>query len=422
MEINKKELDVITDGVKGMMTDRDNMQTELNDLKQKLADIETKAERRGGSSVDKEAEAKTQRKSLITAFLRKGRNADELVDFAKDFAREKQVDYAANFNTIEEEMSRSILEYAIDNTAFLMDMSSYMVGSVEHRRPILDPATRPTVEQTGENNSPPGTNPADTTTQQYIFVRAQFAKIYAMPALTHEMLLDSHLDLEAELLRLIAEEWALKLQQMIMFGNGDATGNTVNLRGFLNFRIDAESQIGGGVAYAEARLADNVRSPECFQIAPSGTNGVFGTDYTEIQDYFIDVQISLHHKYTMGAKWYFNRRTFAQLKKVRDAEGRALIEWGQLSRTADAEGMGYMLLGSPIVICDALPDSNPSAAAVVGLYGDIGRAQSIIPLAGSEHTIIDEITRKGQKLIYRDMRIGEIVGNHESVRVLFQGA
>ena len=83
-----------------------------------------------------------------------------------------------------------------------------------------------------------------------------------------------------------------------------------------------------------------------------------------------------------------------------------------------AWGEGYILLGRPIVIVDQLPVSGSNATPVI--YGDLKSAFKLVPLAGSEHFLIDDITTKGARTIYLDQRFGEIVGNSDAIRIALQ--
>lgn len=335
------------------------------------------------------------RKDAVRKFMNSAPAKANLQDFVK------QLDLATNSNTIEEQLGREIIELAIEGSAFLSEIGSQTVSSTDFRQLVL--ASRPNVEQTGEQD---GTTTAvsNTGTQTYTEVSALFAKIYAMPIMTHEILRDAHIDVEAELMRLIAEEWTFKLIDMLLFGDGAKANGIQNLRGLLGARIDA------GNAYAEALKADGVRSPEFFQVIKSGVASKFGADADAVQDYFIDLQAALPQKYQAKAKWYMTLKEFSNLKKLRTADGNPIIEFGKFSLTGAAWGEGYIMLGKPIVIIDQMP-----LGQVV--YGDLKAAYKMVPLAGSDHFIVDEVTTKGAKTVYLDHRFGEIIGNSDAIRV-----
>lgn len=370
------------------------MKQVLLDLANELADL--KANPPAAANPEAAAElARKQRKDAVRKFMNTAAAKSTLEAFVK------QLDLGENGNTIEQELGKDIIELAIANSAFLSEIGSQTVGSTDFRQLVL--ATRPTVEQTGEQD---GTTQAvdHTDTMTYTEVSALFAKVFAMPIMTHEILRDSHIDVEAELMRLIAEEWEFKLIDMLLFGDGTKTNGIQNLRGLLNARIDA------GNGFAEALKEDGTRSPEFFQVVKSGVAGKYGADVEAVQDYFIDLQASLPQKYQAGAKWYMTLKEFSSLKKLRTADGHPIIEFGKFSISGAAWGEGYIMLGKPIVIIDQFP-----LGRVV--YGQLKTAFKVVPLAGSDHLIVDEVTKKGAKSVYVDHRFGEIIGNSDSIRV-----
>ncbi|HCG9221676.1 TPA: phage major capsid protein [Vibrio parahaemolyticus] len=395
------------------ITNSEEMKSVLLEMANAMADIESKA-RPAKTAEEVKAEKDAERKEVVRKFLNTAPAKSTLEAFAK------QLDLTSVGNTIEEEMSREIIKLAIANDAFLSEIGSQTVSSTDFRQLVL--AARPNVEQTGEQDGKT-TAVAPTGTQTYTEVSALFGKIFAMPVMTHEILRDSHIDVEAELMSLIAEEWTFKLIHMLLFGDGKKANGIQNLRGLLEFRVDKAGNYFGGdgsVKFAEALKADGERSPDCFQVVKTGVKGSFGTDTGAVQDYFIDLQASLPQKYQSTAKWYMRLETFSQLKKLRTADGYPIIEFGKFSVSGAAWGEGYILLGRPIVIIDQMPKQGADSTPVI--YGDLKRAFKVVPLAGSDHYIVDEVTTKGAKTIYLDHRFGEIIGNSDAIRVALQSA
>ncbi|KAB0285465.1 phage major capsid protein [Vibrio fortis] len=386
------------------ISNTEEMKAVMLELANELADIEAKG--RVGKSTEEAAQEKAQeRKDVVRKFLNTAPAKSALDTFAK------QLDLTSVGNTIEQELSTEIIKLAIDNSAFLSEIGNQTVSSTDFRQLVL--AARPDVQQTGEQDGKT-TAVAVTGTQNYTEVSALFAKIFAMPVLTHEIIRDSAIDVEAELMALIAEEWTFKLIAMLLFGDGEKTDGIQNLRGLLNYRIDA------GKSFAEALKEDGVRKPDYFQVIKTGVAGKFGTDTESTMDYFIDLQASLPQKYQANAKWYMRLETFSQLKKLRTKDGFPVIEFGKFAVSGSAHGEGYIMLGRPIVIIDQFPKMGANKTPVV--YGDLARAFKLVPLAGSDHYIVDEVTTKGAKTIYLDHRFGEIVGNCDAIRVALQAA
>ncbi|HHF0540216.1 TPA: phage major capsid protein, partial [Vibrio alginolyticus] len=378
------------------------MKQVMTELAHALADVEAKA-RDAKPAEQLEAEKKAERREVVRKFLNSAPAKQSLETYVK------QLDLTSAGNTIEEEMSKEIIKLAIANDVFLSEIGSQTVSSTDFRQLVLK--VRPDVEQTGEQDGV--TTPvANTGTQNYIEVSALFAKVFAMPILTHEILRDSHIDVEGELMSLIAEEWTFKLIDMLLYGDGKKVNGIQNLRGLLWHRVDREN------GFTESLKVDGARDPDYYQVIKTGVDGAFGATTEAVEDYFIDLQASLPQKYQSSAKWYMNLKTFSELKKLRTEQGFPIIEFGKFSMSGAAWGEGYILLGRPIVIVDQLPVSDSNATPVI--YGDLKSAFKLVPLAGSEHFLIDDITTKGARTIYLDQRFGEIVGNSDAIRIALQ--
>lgn len=386
------------------ISNTEEMKSVMTEMANALADIEAKA-RPAKTAEEVKAEKSAERREVVRKFMNTAPAKSSLGAFAK------QLDLTSAGNTIEEEMSKEIIELAIANSTFLGEIGSHSVSSTDFRQLVLN--SRPNVEQTGEQDG--NTTPVShTDTQTYVEVSALFAKIFAMPILTHEIIRDSHINVEGELMRLIAEEWTYKLIDMLLNGDGAKANGIQNLRGLLNARIDKAN------SFAEALKADGVRSPDFFQVVKTGVAGKFGTDAESVQDYFIDLQAALPQKYQANAKWYMTLKTFSELKKLRTADGFPVIEFGKFAVNGAAWGEGYVMLGRPIIIIDQMPVSGANATPVV--YGALAQAMKMVPLAGSDHFIVDEVTTKGAKTIYLDHRFGEIIGNSDAIRIALQAA
>ncbi|EOX4450810.1 phage major capsid protein [Vibrio alginolyticus] len=384
------------------ITNTAEMKQVMTELAHALADVEAKA-RDAKPAEQLEAEKKAERREVVLKFLNSAPAKQSLETYVK------QLDLTSAGNTIEEEMSKEIIKLAIANDVFLSEIGSQTVSSTDFRQLVLK--VRPDVEQTGEQDGV--TTPvANTGTQNYIEVSALFAKVFAMPILTHEILRDSHIDVEGELMSLIAEEWTFKLIDMLLYGDGKKVNGIQNLRGLLWHRVDREN------GFTESLKVDGARDPDYYQVIKTGVDGAFGATTEAVEDYFIDLQASLPQKYQSSAKWYMNLKTFSELKKLRTEQGFPIIEFGKFSMSGAAWGEGYILLGRPIVIVDQLPVSDSNATPVI--YGDLKSAFKLVPLAGSEHFLIDDITTKGARTIYLDQRFGEIVGNSDAIRIALQ--
>lgn len=226
------------------ITNTAEMKQVMTELAHALADVETKA-RANKTTEQVEAEKKAERREVVRKFLNTAPAKASMDTFVK------QLDLTANANTIEQEMSKEIIKLAVANDVFLSEIGNQTVSSTDFRQLVLK--KRPNVKQTGEQDGTT-TSVSTTDTQTYVEVSALFAKIFAMPVMTHEILRDSHIDVEGELMSLIAEEWTYKLIDMLLNGDGKKANGIQNLRGLLHFRVDREN------SFAEALKADGERS------------------------------------------------------------------------------------------------------------------------------------------------------------------
>lgn len=384
------------------ITNTAEMKTVLLEIANELADVKSNIPNNVDPAEAKEMVAKARQES-VRKFMNSAPAKSNLGTFVK------QLDLTTNSDAIEQELGKEIIELAIANSTFLNEIGNQTVSSTDFRQLVLN--VRPTISQTGEQDGVT-TAAGVTGTQTYKEVNALFTKIHAMPVMTHELLLDAHINVEAELMRLISEEWTFKLIDLLLNGDGTKTDGVQNLRGLLNSRLDKSN------AYAEALKVDGVRNPDTFQVLKTGVSGAFGADAEAIQDFLIDLQAGLPQKFQANSKWYMSLKTFSTVKKIRTADGFPVIEFGKFAVNGAAWDEGYVMLGRPIVIIDQMPDQGANATPVI--YGDLKSAFKLVPLAGSDHFIVDEITTKGAKTVYLDHRFGEIVGASDSIRVALQ--
>ena len=384
------------------ITSTEEMKSVLLELANELADVKANVPA-NVDHVEAKAIVAKARAEAVRKFMNSAPAKSNLGQYAK------QLDLTTNSDAIEQELGKEIIELAIANSNFLSEIGNQTVSSTDFRQLVLN--VRPTVAQTGEQDGVT-TAVGATGTQTYQEVSALFAKVYAMPVMTHELLRDAHINVEAELMRLISEEWTFKLIDMLLNGDGAKANGIQNLRGLLHARLDKAN------VFVEALKADGTRNPDTFQVIKTGVSAAFGADAEAIQDYFIDLQAALPQKYQGNAKWYMSLKTFSVLKKIRTADGFPVIEFGKFAVSGAAWDQGYVMLGRPIVIIDQMPNQGANATPVI--YGDLKAAYKLVPLAGSDHFIVDEITTKGAKTVYLDHRFGEIVGASDSIRVALQ--
>ncbi|MET2898068.1 phage major capsid protein [Vibrio rotiferianus] len=346
-------------------------------------------------------------KQVLGQYIRQG-NHNETIS---GFAGRKALDTVVADVTIEEVVSRELSERAIANSVVL---SQFRAGSLPNGSPYSVPkiATRPTVVQILENRN--GDVIPATDNQTYTETVADFSKAYSMPAFTHEAIADSVRDVEADALRLISEELQLYMIAQSLFGDKD--NNATDLRGLLTNRIDSAN------SYAIALQEDDVRDPEYLKVIKTGAANALPAD---VVNFLIDVQQDLSFKYQANAKWFMSRDIYKQLRKLTvgtdDARPLIINDFGSFNGNSTSE---VTLLGKPVVIVDQLDETHGTANDIALFYGDLQETLEFGPLSGPDtsHFIVDEVTIKGQKLLYQDMRMFSCLHENDALRVVVQAA
>jgi HK97 family phage major capsid protein len=120
-------------------------------------------------------------------------------------------------------------------------------------------------------------------------------------------------------------------------------------------------------------------------------------------DNVIELQYLLKAGYWPRATWVANRRTLSALRRLKDTTGQYL--W----QAPLAAGQAPTLLGLPIRVCDAM--ASPAANALSLLLADFQSLYTI--LERPTRLIVDQVTSKGQTLLYFSKRVsGHVVDDH----------
>lgn len=291
---------------------------------------------------------------------------------------------------IDQELGRRIIERARENVVILGLVGSKTVSSTDYREMVLRgyPATAKGTERV------PGSNQwTETGTQTYEQVVMKVGKQYAKPFISDEAISDPHIDLMAHLETLLAEEMSRYWANQVLFGDG----STDNLRGMLSSnRVDA----------TESLKDNNTRDFDYYPIVKSGAAATIGADAVAIMDNMIDMTVALPTQYMNGSSWTLNRRTLGQLRKLRDAEQRPLIQF---------ESGGFTLLGFGLNIEDYWPDQAANSTPVC--FGQISKAYTLINI--DDKFLLDPYSQDGGVLIKTTSRKGEMVMHNDAIVLLY---
>lgn len=216
---------------------------------------------------------------------------------------------------------------------------------------------------------------------------------WAMPGATQSFLDDTYIDAE----NWIANEIALSFAQ----GEGQAfiSGSGVKKpQGFLAYPVVADgSWSWGSVGYV-----------------PSGTSGAFtgpaaGPPLVQGADVFADVVAALKYQYRQNARFAANRRTVAQMRKLKDLYANYLWAPG-LQAGQPASFYGY-----PLVEFEDMPDLAANSLSIA--FADFRQFYRIVDRVGIR-TLRDPFTNKPFVMFYTTKRVGGGIDNFEAGKLL----
>jgi HK97 family phage major capsid protein len=211
-------------------------------------------------------------------------------------------------------------------------------------------------------------------------------ELYAMPAATQTLLDDAAVSID----QWIAEEVqaAFAEQEGTAFVTGDGSNKP---RGFLDYtKVANDSWSWGNMGYVA-----------------TGAAGAFPA--SDSSDVLIDLVYSIKAGYRQNANWVMNRKTQAEVRKLKDADGNYL--W-QPAATADGRAS---LIGFPVTEAEDMPDIGADAYAIG--FGDFRRGYLIVDRLGVR-ILRDPYSAKPYVLFYTTKRVGGGVQNFEAIKLL----
>jgi len=211
-------------------------------------------------------------------------------------------------------------------------------------------------------------------------------ELYAMPAATPTLLEDAAVDIDAWIASEV--EIAFAEQEGAAFVNGDGEAKP---RGFLDYDPIAES------AWEWGKLG----------YVATGAEGAFAA--SDPSDALVDTIYALKAGYRQNAHWVMNRRTQAEIRKLKDADGNYL--WQPPATAGDKA----MLMGFPLVEAEDMPDIAEDAFAAA--FGDFSRGYLVVDRAGVR-ILRDPYSAKPYVLFYTTKRVGGGVQDFDAIKLL----
>jgi HK97 family phage major capsid protein len=212
-------------------------------------------------------------------------------------------------------------------------------------------------------------------------------EISTLVPVTQRIIDDSHYDISGMLESVVVEKFGQASGKAIISGVG-----TTDPKGLLT--------------YTTAATADATRAWFTTQHVATGAAGAFGASPV---DNLIDLVYTLKAGHRQNATWLMNRRTAAQVRKVKDSTGQPIWTDGL------AVGQPSALLGFPVELDEEMPDIAANSLSVA--FGDFAAAYTVVGRTDMM-MLRDPYSLKGSVMFYATMRIGGGLVNSEAVKFL----
>jgi HK97 family phage major capsid protein len=212
-------------------------------------------------------------------------------------------------------------------------------------------------------------------------------EISTLVPVTQRIIDDSHYDISGMLESVVVEKFGQASGKAIISGVG-----TTDPKGLLT--------------YTTASTADATRAWFTTQHVATGAAGAFGASPV---DNLIDLVYTLKAGHRQNATWLMNRRTAAQVRKVKDSTGQPIWTDGL------AVGQPSALLGFPVELDEEMPDIAANSLSVA--FGDFAAAYTVVGRTDMM-MLRDPYSLKGSVMFYATMRIGGGLVNSEAVKFL----
>jgi HK97 family phage major capsid protein len=225
-----------------------------------------------------------------------------------------------------------------------------------------------------------------TATPQLAELSFPTMELYAMPAATAALLDDAAVDVESWIAAEV--DIAFSEQEGAAFVSGDGVNKP---KGFLSYPGVADSAwTWGNIGYIATGAAGGFRTS-----GPSDT--------------LVDTIYALKASHRQQASFVMNRKTQAEIRKFKDADGNYL--W----QPPAAVGQVASLMGFPIAEAEEMPDIAANAAPIA--FGDFGAGYLVVDRTGVR-VLRDPYSAKPYVLFYTTKRVGGGVQNFEAIKLV----
>ncbi|KQV43519.1 MULTISPECIES: phage major capsid protein [unclassified Rhizobium] len=225
-----------------------------------------------------------------------------------------------------------------------------------------------------------------TTTPQLAELSFPTMELYAMPAATAALLDDGAVDIESWIASEV--DIAFGEQEGTAFVSGDGTNKP---KGFLSYTNVAESSWSwGNIGYVATGAAGAFK--------PSGPS-----------DTLVDTIYALKAGHRQNAAFVMNRKTQAEIRKFKDADGNYL--W----RPPATAGQQASLMGFSIAEAEDMPDIAANSFSIA--FGNFAAGYLVVDRTGVR-VLRDPYSAKPYVLFYTTKRVGGGVQNFEAIKLV----
>lgn len=223
-----------------------------------------------------------------------------------------------------------------------------------------------------------------TSTPQFTALTFGHGEIYANPAASQTLLEDSEINIETWLADEVETEF--ERQESIAFLSGDGVNKPYGLLTYVTGATNAARHPWGDIKVVNSGNATNFTS-----------------------DPLIDLMYELPAAYAPNAKFYTNRSSLKNIRKLKDGQGNYL--WNPTFAAGEPSTLG----GYPLI---DMPDMPITAAGNVALlFGDMARTYMIIDRRGTM-LLRDPYTNKPYVCFYTTKRVGGGVQNPDAMKAM----
>lgn len=284
------------------------------------------------------------------------------------------------------EVERDILKLVRDDSAIYRLAEKKTTGTSSYERPVR--LAEASAVWTGEVESR-----KETGTPEYGQLKWDVHTLMAKPALSSELIEDSYVDIESELMDSTRITFGETIAYAHVWGNG-----VKKPYGILAYP-NAEQTGKAGVDWGKIGYAK------------TGKSGGFvstGTDKAPA-DCLIDMTTFLKRGYRQGANWLMNSFTESTVRKLKDSDGNYL--W----QPSLQMGKPNTLLGYTVEIDENMPDIAANSFSIA--FGNFRKGYLVVERRGMRIQR-DTVTKAPLVIFNIDLRTGGGVQNYEAIKLL----